>query len=293
MERATGARGIEAVGLSGHGVFAGTNDNNSAGVCGFHNASGVGVLGKANSNDGVQGQSQDSNHSGVAGLNYRSGTGTYGFSSGGDGLVGIAGGAGRGAYVHSAQGDGLFAGASGPGRAIYAYNAGTGPAIVAVVAQPNNLAGFFQGRVDVLGQFLVFGPKSAAVPHPDGDHRLLYSLESPESWFEDFGEAELVNGHATVKFDPDFACVVRLNRYHVFVAPYGNSSGIHVSRRTEAGFEVTENNNGKSNLPFSYRIVALRKDISPKRPAKVALPPDSLTAPPQTPVIADRELSKD
>ena len=45
----------------------------------------------------------------------------------------------------------------------------------------------------------------AAVSHPDGSHRLLYSLESPESWFEDFGEARLVDGKAEVRLDPDFA----------------------------------------------------------------------------------------
>jgi len=34
---------------------------------------------------------------------------------------------------------------------------------------------------------VIGGPKSAAVPHPDGTLRRLYCVESPESWFEDFG----------------------------------------------------------------------------------------------------------
>jgi hypothetical protein len=47
-------------------------------------------------------------------------------------------------------------------------------------------AGAFFGQVFVSGDFTVAGgAKSAAVPHPDGTHRRLYCLESPESWFED------------------------------------------------------------------------------------------------------------
>ncbi len=38
------------------------------------------------------------------------------------------------------------------------------------------------------------GTKSAAVPHPDGSHRLLYCVEAPEAWFEDFGEGTIGRG---------------------------------------------------------------------------------------------------
>jgi hypothetical protein len=88
---------------------------------------------------------------------------------------------------------------------------------VGLVAEgPNGLPGaaaIFQGHVAVVGSFVVYGPKSAAAPHTDGFHRLLYSLECPESWFEDFGEGELVNGKAEVKLDPDFSAVVRAKKY--------------------------------------------------------------------------------
>jgi hypothetical protein len=64
----------------------------------------------------------------------------------------------------------------------------------AVVGASNGVAGAyagaFYGSVVVSGNFTVVGgAKSAAVPHPDGSHRRLYCLESPESWFEDFGTA--------------------------------------------------------------------------------------------------------
>ena len=63
---------------------------------------------------------------------------------------------------------------------------------------------------------VVGGAKSAAVPHPDGTHRRLYCVESPESWFEDFGKGQLDCGEADVAIDPTFAAVVDLDDYHVF-----------------------------------------------------------------------------
>jgi hypothetical protein len=77
----------------------------------------------------------------------------------------------------------------------------------AVVGATNGVAGAyaaaFYGPVIVGGNFTVVGgAKSAAVPHPDGSHRRLYCVESPESWFEDFGEAALVCGEASVGRSP-------------------------------------------------------------------------------------------
>ncbi|PYQ01469.1 MAG: hypothetical protein DMF83_25545 [Acidobacteria bacterium] len=78
-------------------------------------------------------------------------------------------------------------------------------------------AGYFEGKVIVLGDFTVAkGAKSAAVPHPDGSYRRLYSLESPESFFEDFGRARLARGKAYVELDRDFAALVRRTDYYVF-----------------------------------------------------------------------------
>jgi len=38
---------------------------------------------------------------------------------------------------------------------------------------------------------------------------MLYCLESPELWFEDFGSAKLKRGRAVVSFDPDFGKVIK------------------------------------------------------------------------------------
>jgi hypothetical protein len=90
---------------------------------------------------------------------------------------------------------------------------------------------------------------------------MLYSLECPESWFEDFGRAQLTDGQAQVELDGDFAAVVSTGDYHVFLTPEGDSQGLYVSSRSPDGFEVREQQGGKSTLEFSYRVVAKRKDV--------------------------------
>jgi len=103
------------------------------------------------------------------------------------------------------------------------------------------VAGYFNGSVSVggelwagntniIGNFTVFGgSKSVAVPSPDGTHRLLYCLESPQ-------------------------------------------------------------NEGKSTLKFSYRIVGKRKDVKAERFAKVTAP--KLPEPPSAAVTKEKGKAK-
>jgi hypothetical protein len=181
------------------------------------------------------------------------GSGTYagvwGFSDYGSGVEGTASGGATGVNGYSQKGAGVI-GDSGKG----------------------GHAGAFFGQVLITGDLDVQGAKGAAVPFPDKTLRRLYSMESPESWFEDFGEARLVNGKAEVRIDARFAAVVR-GPYHVFITPYGNSNGLYVSRRTRTSFGVREQQQGKSTLVFSYRIVARRRDIPGPRFVKVTAPP--------------------
>ena len=159
-------------------------------------------------------------------------------------------------------------------------------------------AGWFNGPVEINGPLTVNGAvtvmganvKSVAIPFPDGSHRRLYCMESPECWFEDFGDAELVKGKAQVKLPRDFASAIKTGSYHVFLAPYGSSNGLYVSKRTRQGFVVTEQGKGKSNLKFSFRIVGKRKDLSAERFAKVSMPkvPQQLKLP-TLPKLLDRK----
>jgi len=131
----------------------------------------------------------------------------------------------------------------------------------------------------VSGSLFIGGNKSAYVKHPDGSHRALYCVESPESWFEDFGRGTLTNGKAEVKIDPDFASLVHADDYHVFLTGHDeHSEGLVVAQHRPDGFVVKERKGGASGGMFSYRVVARRKDVKGERLAKVELPP-AVTAP--------------
>jgi hypothetical protein len=136
-------------------------------------------------------------------------------------------------------------------------------------------AGVFEGGdVDILyGNLNVTGgAKSAVVPFPDGTQRRLYCMESPECWFEDFGTAQLGDGHAQVQLDPGFASVVAADDYHVFLTEYEDHNGLYVTGRTSAGFAVRAKTSPNASGTFSYRIVAKRKDIAAPRFEEVVLP---------------------
>jgi hypothetical protein len=112
--------------------------------------------------------------------------------------------------------------------------------------------------------------KSAIVDVSQGAVK-LYSQESPEVWFEDFGEGSLVNGRGHIELDPLFLEAVTISAQHpmkVFVQLNDECQGVFVKRGT-TGFDVYELNNGKSNASFSYRIVAKRKGFEDKRLEKV------------------------
>jgi hypothetical protein len=109
------------------------------------------------------------------------------------------------------------------------------------------------------GDFSCTGTKSASVQIQD-EKRLLYAIESPEVWFEDFGSGVLVGGQATVTIEPLFAESVNLRSdYHVYLTPLGDSNGLFVAKKNPTGFIVKELNGGTADIAFDYRIVARRE----------------------------------
>jgi len=275
--------GVFGYSLDGNGIFGISTNRSRAGVFGRSSRrpgaerAGVGVWGDSPDNAGVAGTSLES--VGVFGRS-RNGTGVRGEFSpeglqqeppSGDGVVGTSS-SGRGVAGFSpTSGFGVF------GRADAAESAGVvgfsneGFGVGGV--SDTGFAGVFDGDVFVRKSLTVIAAKSAAVPHPDGSHRRLYALESPESWFEDFGRGELVRGRALVELDPDYAAVVRTEDYHVFLTPEGDSRGLYVTNKGSSGFEVREQQGGTGTLTFSYRVVARRADIEIERLEKIELPP--------------------
>ena len=161
------------------------------------------------------------------------------------------------------------------GGVTIAKQSGVGVYGDALSAGPDSHAGWFNGNVavngnvDVISRLAVYDltahTKNAIVPFPDGSKRLLHCMESPEHWFEDFGSARLTRGRATVKLDADFAKVVTLNGYRVFLTPEGDCHGLYVRSKRGRIFEVRELQGGVTNVAFSYCIVAKRKDIKRHR----------------------------
>jgi len=296
------SRGVEGWSTHSEGVFGITKGGVAA------------VWGLSGSRDvpGVVGTSS-SRAPGVVGTNSaEQGVAIVAFSELGPGLTAESGGGGFGVVARGRGGGGagldfrkggVEATALESGIGVKAMSFGergigvaaisdTGVALLAAPRSSDGRAAEFYGPVDVRGVLTVFdksdfgnvfiaheltvtGIKSAAVPHPDGMHRRLYCIESPECWFEDFGEASLKKGVAIVKLDREFAALVKTGRYHVFLSSY-DSVQLYVSKRSREGFEIRALPNATGKLPqrarCAYRIVARRKDVKAPRLAKVKIP---------------------
>ncbi len=110
------------------------------------------------------------------------------------------------------------------------------------------------------------GTKSCIVKTSKGPVA-LYCQESPENWFEDFGNGRLTRGRAHIELDPLFLETVTINTQYpmkVFVQLTGDCRGIYVVKG-QTGFDVAELEGGTSNVSFDYRVVAKRRDFEDYR----------------------------
>lgn len=84
-----------------------------------------------------------------------------------------------------------------------------------------------------------------------------YVPEQTLPTLDDVGEAQLASGRCFVELDPAFVSLIKnVPDYLVFVTPEGESRGLYVANKTLRGFNVIENDGGRSSISFSYRIVA-------------------------------------
>lgn len=109
------------------------------------------------------------------------------------------------------------------------------------------------------GNFTCTGTKAATVKTPDGPKE-LYSQESPENWFEDFGKGTIQNGVAIVTVAPDYEQTVTINAthpMHAFITPNGNMGNWWIEY---SGNTFTVHAPAAANgTAFDYRMVAKRK----------------------------------
>ena len=296
----TGVRG-QALAGGGFGVqgtgFVGVAGNGTTGGIGMQGVapgyvSGIGVYGVGGliGTQGIIGSSSSAANSvGVYGQNKGTGSGASGVKGETTNGTGVAGyhnatsGAGQGVYAQTSSpgGFGVVGQSTAPaGVGLLGYCAvpASGAIAFAGSASPGNYAAYFTGTVVVSGQLVVSNPsyKSGVLKHSvDGTDRLVYCMESPESWIEDFGEGKLVNGKAEVKLDPDFAAVVQMDDYAVFLMPEGDCKGLFVTNKSAKGFSAQELQGGTSSLAFRYRVVAKPKvgaGVTLKRLEKFTMP---------------------
>lgn len=222
---------------SGVGVYGGNTAAGGTGIFGSSDATtgtGKGVRGVSNSPDsgacGVYGESSATTGAGIG--VYGQSNSTNGFGVYGEGkLTGVRG------INNTGGGYGVYGEAGHNGFAIYAK-----------------------------GDFGASGTKNAIVPTSQGN-RKLYSQESPEVWFEDFGEGKLVEGKAHVDLDALFLETVTIDDKHpmkVFIQLNEDCNGVYVQRQA-TGFEVKELRAGTSQARFTYRVVAKRKSFETAR----------------------------
>ncbi len=187
---------------------------------------------------------------------------------------------GKAVYGHATAGTGVTYGVFGTNDSTEGYgvegraNASTG-AVYGVSGAAWSLSGYgvygYHGSggygVYSSGAFGASGSKSCVVKTTQGP-TALYCQESPECWFEDFGEGQLVYGRCHIELDPLFLETVTIdaaNPMKVFLQPQDpECEGLAAIPSTE-GFDAVELRKGMSDGRFTYRVVAKRKGFEEKR----------------------------
>lgn len=107
------------------------------------------------------------------------------------------------------------------------------------------------------------GTVSTLIPDENNIPRVMFCPEAPEVLFEDYGTGQLKNGEVYIELDKILAKSLKIDKKHplkVFIQLEGDCNGVYVSKKSAIGFKVKELNNGNSNTPFSWHIVANRAD---------------------------------
>jgi hypothetical protein len=283
---------------SGQGVL-GQGSGAGTGVSGFASGTGIGISGFAFNNFGSQGETSNASYAGVRGLNTNgNGTGILGsgnntttitLNSVGSGLaanarytgtyslatdaasgIGVVGlGNGITTFNNIGSGAGLLGQGENFGLTAYASTASS-------AVTNNKWAGYFDylpsgnGFAYVGGRaggtdyaILSNGVKSTMVKDAQNRNRIMYCTEAPEVLFQDYGSSQLINGRVHVTIDPVLARNIYTSAdkpLKVFIQLEGDCKGVYVTNKTASGFDVIELQNGTSNTPFSYQLVANRAD---------------------------------
>jgi hypothetical protein len=254
---------------AGYGVYgvATSSTGVATGVFGESDSTsgwGVAAWASASTGDaaGVWAKSEASSGTGVFGWASRTSGTTYGVCGQSDSP------GGRGVAGYAVSGTGTAWGVYGESAA----NSGTG--VYGLASSTTGITyGVFGRAVSTFGYGVYYqgglagtGIKSAIVETQDYGWRHLYAMESPQNWFEDFGQATLTAGEAVVSIEPIFAQTVNLNKpYHVFLTPRGDYCSLYVANASATSFTVRAKEGDACETAFDYRIIAPRLDYEDLR----------------------------
>jgi hypothetical protein len=229
-----------------------------------------GVYGAGTSNDGVHGVTTSTvGDSGVAGLatatsghaygvygNSKNGYGTYGTTSASYGYAGVEGaGSGNNFGVVATGND-----SSGDYPVLYSDATNASTYIASFQSTANRTACVIDPVADLRCAGEISGGARIDVRQETtgGRQVLAYAPESATPTIEDLGAAQMRDGVANVWLPSDFSSVMsHQDAYYVFLTPMGDTRGLYIARQTTLGFQVRENEHGRSNVLFQYRIVAV------------------------------------
>lgn len=256
------------------GLFAGNNvgAGSPAGGAGVAaSGSGIGVYGVATTVASGTGGIFAGNNSGYSTLAAGSGVAGTGVNTGVFGTASSAAAGTGGVFGGNNLATTTLVGGSGV--------AGTGAGVGVFGYIPNNAAGSMGGLFMRNGGTFVArvcennggtdqkirgtGAVATVVKDLEGNEVTMFCPESPEVLFQDFGQAQLVNGSAAIELDPIFVKNVTINEKHplrVIIQLEGDCNGVFVTNKTATGFEVKELNGGTSNVSFTYFVTANRAD---------------------------------
>jgi len=103
----------------------------------------------------------------------------------------------------------------------------------------------------------IIGTVATSVPDLNGKPATLHAIETPEFYFQDFGQGKLVNGRTHIDIDPILAKNVTISEKHplrVFIQLEGDCKGVYVTNKTATGFDVVELSGGTSSVDFQWSI---------------------------------------
>lgn len=259
----------------GNGVFAATQQSNGFGVYALNlNSTGTAILGVGNNL-----QNYTLVNGGSGGAFFANLTGAYGYADAANG-IGVYGKA-----IAASQSYGVVgvannaqpaAPAEGAGGAFVGSNYGISAIQTNTASNIQTAAAYLVGDATTLVEafsttnthYKIWGSAGGAVStcveDLNGEPVTLHAIETPEFYFQDYGEAKLINGRAHIDIDPILAKNIAINEKHplrVFVQLEGDCNGVYVTNKSATGFDVVELNGGVSNTTFQWSITCNVADM--------------------------------